>query len=317
LKYFWLTAVLFCTLISATAQTTRDATHLVPSGKGWGHVVPEARPPRIWGAPQKGAPTNGIFYHGGPVMGGTVNLYFIWYGNFLTGPTPSDSVATQDLLTTLFSTGGLGGTAYARINSTYSDRSRAVTGKFALMESANDYYSRGAKLNDAAVTAVVAQAVSNGALPKDVNGVYFVLSSSDVSETSGFCTRYCGWHSHATISGSDIKIAFVGNPDRCPNACEEQTVSPNGDSGADGMASIMAHETNEAISDPDLNAWYDTSGNENGDKCVWKWGPVTGSLGNGAYNTAVAGHHWLIQMNWENARGGGCDQKLSGKFYSQ
>jgi hypothetical protein len=30
-----------------------------------------------------------------------------------------------------------------------------------------------------------------------------------------------------------------------------------------------------------------------------------------------ARHHWLIQMNWENARGGECDQKLGGKFYGQ
>jgi hypothetical protein len=317
LRYFWLLAVLLCTIISAAAQKTRDATHLVPSGKGWGQIAPAVQPPRVWSAPQKVTPTNGIYYHGGPVMAGKVNLYFIWYGNFVNGPALSDSTQTQDLLTTLFGTGGLGGTAYARIDSTYTDKSHAVTGNFALMESANDYYSRGTTLSDAAVTAVVAQAISSRVLPKDANGLYFVLTSSDVAETSGFCTQYCGWHSHAKISGSDIKIAFVGNPDRCPSACEEQSVSPNGDSGADGMASIMAHETNEAISDPDLNAWYDTSGNENGDKCVWKWGPVTGSLGNGAYNTAVAGHHWLIQMNWENGRGGGCDKKLGGKFYSQ
>jgi len=67
----------------------------------------------------------------------------------------------------------------------------------------------------------------------------------------------------------------------------------------------------------DLNAWYDTKGEENGDKCAWKWGPVKGTLGNGAYNITVAAHNWLIQMNWENARGGGCDQKLGGSFYSQ
>jgi hypothetical protein len=286
LRYFWLTAVLLCSLISisAAAQRTREATHLVPSEKGWGHVVPAVQPPRVWGAPQKAAPTNGIYYHGGPVMAGRVNLYFIWYGNFVNGPALSDGTQTQDLLTTLFGAGGLGGTAYARINSTYTDRSHAVTGNFALAESANDYYSRGTKLSDSVVSAIMSQAINSRVLPKDANGLYFVLTSSDVSETSGFCTQYCGWHSHARISGSDIKIAFVGNPDRCPGACEEQSVSPNGNSGADGMASIMAHETNEAISDPDLNAWYDTSGNENGDKCVWKWGLVTGSLGNGAYS---------------------------------
>jgi hypothetical protein len=314
LRHSWLIALTFCAL-TATAQTARDAVHLTPTGKGWGEVTSAPRSPITTGVSK--STTNGIYYHGGPVLHGTVNLYFIWYGNFVNGPKRSDSMTTQDLLTSLFASGGLGGSSYARINSTYTDASHAVTGNFVLAEWANDYYSHGKQLNDSSVAAVVSSAISSRVLPKDTDGVYFVLTSSDVTETSGFCTQYCGWHSHASIGGSDLKIAFVGNSDQCPNACEEQAKSPNGDSGADAMASIMAHETNEAISDPDLNAWYDASGNENGDKCAWKWGPVTGTLGNGAYNMTVAAHHWLIQMNWENARGGGCDLALGGKFYSQ
>jgi len=147
--------------------------------------------------------------------------------------------------------------------------------------------------------------------------VYFVLTSSDVNETSGFCTQYCGWHTHATIAGSDIKYAFVGNSDRCSGACEMQTLSPNRDSGADGMASIMAHEAMETVTDPDLNAWYDSSGNEVGDKCAWKFGPVSGVFGEGAYNQTFGTYNWLIQMDWENSRSGGCDKTLGGKFYSQ
>ena len=58
--------------------------------------------------------------------------------------------------------------------------------------------------------------ITSNALPKDTNGIYFVLTSADVNASSGFCSQYCGWHSHGTISGSDIKYSFVGNPDRCP-----------------------------------------------------------------------------------------------------
>lgn len=250
-------------------------------------------------------------------MGGTVNLYFLWYGNFVTGPSPSDSLLTQDLLTALFGAGGLGGTAYAKIDTTYSDKTHAASGDFALKQSVNDYYSHGKTLNDAAVVAVVSNAITSNALPKDANGIYFVLASSDVNESSGFCVKYCGWHSSVKIANADIKVAFVGNPDRCPTSCLEQLTSPNNDSGADGMASVIAHETEESMNDPDLNAWYDTAGNESADKCAWKFGPVTGILGNGAYNTTVAGKNWLIQMNWENSRGGGCAQKLGGAFYSQ
>jgi len=304
--------------VSLIAQTARDATHLVPTGKGWGAESLEGRPPiRLPLASSAASTTNGIYYHGGPVMPGTVNLYFIWYGNFSNGPAPSDDNTTVGLLSSLFSVGGLGGTPYGRITSTYYDSSHTVSGHFALAASAGDAYSQGKQLSDNAVATVVANAINHKLVPRDLNGIYFVLTSSDVAETSGFCSKYCGWHSRMTLSGADIKFAFVGNPDRCPASCEEQLISPNNDSGADAMASVMAHEIDEAITDPDLNAWYDMNGNEVGDKCAWKWGPVNGILGNGAWNINAAGRNWLIQMDWENARGGGCDQALGGKFYSQ
>jgi len=305
---------------STSAQTARDAAHMVPTGKGWGAEAMRAHPPFHLPLSQPGGgagANNGILYHGGAVMPGTVNLYFIWYGNFSSGPAASDTNETVRLLTSLFSVGGLGGTPWSRINSTYYDASHPVSGNFALAASASDNYSHGKQLSDSGVAAVVAAAINQRLLPKDANGVYFVLSSSDVAETSGFCSKYCGWHSHMGLSGADIKIAFIGNPDRCPTSCEEQLISPNSDSGADSMASVMAHETQEAISDPDLNAWYDLSGNENADKCAWKWGPVTGIPGNGAWNMTAAGRNWLIQMNWENSRGGGCDLTLGGKFYGR
>src|SRR5439155_7321148 len=103
----------------------------------------------------------------------------------------------------------------------------------------------------------------------------FVLTSADVTATSGFCTQYCGWHTHGTILGSDIKYSFVGNPDRCPSACSAQATGPIGNAGADGMASIIAHELEEATTDPDLNAWYDRRGYENADKCAWTFGTTT------------------------------------------
>ncbi len=250
-------------------------------------------------------------------MPGTVNIYFIWYGNWINGSHASDSATTVNLIDTLFNPGGMGGSGYELINSTYGTAVNNVSGNFLLVGSTHNNYSKGIRLNDSAVLSIVSSAIGTGALPRDVNGLYFVLTSSDVAETSGFCTQYCGWHTRATISGADIKFAFVGNADRCPSACEAQAQSPNQDAGADGMASIMAHESEEAISDPDLNAWYDSAGNENADKCAWTFGPTTGSIGSGGYNQTFASKHWLIQMNWENARGGGCDQTKGGTFYAR
>jgi hypothetical protein len=302
-----------CT-VPLNAQVARQSSTMVPTGKGYGvPATPGSVPGTLPFAVTQG---NGINYHGGPIMPGTVHIYFIWYGNWISGPKKSDSQTTVNLLNALYAaSGGMGGSQYAKINSTYGDSTHQVTGLFSLVRSTTDNYSQTKSVSDTGIKSIVQRAISNGGLPKDTNGIYFVLTSSDVNETSGFCSRYCGWHTHGTILSSDIKYAFVGNPDRCPNSCEEQTISPNGDSGADGMASIMAHETEEAISDPKLNAWFDSSGAENADKCAWTFG-IGKNFPPGSFNQTFGSHNWLIQMNWENARGGGCDKKKGGTFFS-
>jgi hypothetical protein len=241
---------------------------------------------------------NGIVYHGGPVILGGTNVYYIWYGNW------SGNSATTIL--TDFA-GNVGGSPYFNINSTYYDGSNNhVLNAVRYSGNTVDNYSHGTSLSDSAIQAVVSDAITSGRLPKDTNGVYFVLTSADVTASSGFCTQYCGWHTRGTISGSDIKYSFVGNPDRCPSACEAQTTGPNGNAGADGMASIIAHELEEATSDPDLNAWYDRRGQENADKCAWTFG-TTYTTGNGAAaNMRLGARDYLIQRNWVNAAGGYC-----------
>jgi len=244
--------------------------------------------------PQKG---NGILYHGGPVILGTTNIYYIWYGNW------SGNSATT-ILTDLAKS--LGGSPYYNINTTYYNGSNThISNAVAYKSSTTDNYSQGKSLSDSAIESVVSSAITSGRLPKDTNAVYFVLTSSDVTASSGFCTNYCGWHTNGSISGSDIKYAFIGNPDRCPSSCEEQTTGPNGNAGADGMASIISHELEEAVTDPDLNAWYDRRGEENADKCAWTWGSTY--TANGAMaNMKLGSRDFLIQQNWVNASGGFC-----------
>ena len=292
------------------AQRVRDdapaAAHPAPDGKGGqsGQFLHEARTHGAHGG------NNGIFYHGGPVLHGSVPIYIIWYGNWTNGLNASDSSTTVNLLEAfLGATGGIGGSPYENINSTYFDNTGSVSGNLALSKAVFDSYSQGATLSDATLQAVVAAHTSaTGDLPADASGVYLVLTSSDVNESSGFCTRYCGFHTRATLNGADIKYAFIGNVDRCPSGCEAQTTTPNNDSGADGMANVIAHETEEAISDPDLNAWFDRRGEENADKCNFNFG-ATQTAGNGSqFNQVFGGREFLIQQNWENANGGGCVQ---------
>ncbi|MDB6163894.1 MAG: hypothetical protein JWL98_1326 [Xanthomonadaceae bacterium] len=276
----------------------KSKVDLKPTGKGYGVVdLLEQSKSTGHASSGKAASTNGIIYHGGPVMLGTTNVYYIWYGNW------AGNTATS-ILPTLAS--GMGGSPYFNINTTYTNGSGTkVSNAVHLAGSKNDSYSQGTALSDAQVQSVVSSAIAGG-LPKDTNAVYFVLTSADVNATSGFCTNYCGWHTHGLIGGSDIKYAFVGNPDRCPSSCAAQTTSPNGNAGADGMASIISHELEEAVTDPQLNAWYDRRGQENADKCAWTFGTEYNAAGGGKANVKLGGLDFLIQRNWVNAAGGYC-----------
>jgi hypothetical protein len=288
-----------------------DEGDLVPTGKGWGERSQHSQGKGNGNgggtgqgqgqgsASVQGA--NGISYHGGPVMVGTTNVYYIWYGNW------SGNTATA-ILTDFAS--NIGGSPYFNINTTYYNGSKTpVSGFVHHAGSTMDSYSQGTALSDAAIQAVVSSAITSGHLTKDTNGVYFVLTSADVNATSGFCTQYCGWHTHATIGGTDIKYSFVGNPDRCPSSCAAQTIGPNGNAGADGMASIIAHELEETVTDPNLNAWYDRRGYENADKCAWTFGTEYTAANGAKANMKLGTRDYLIQQNWVNASGGKCALK--------
>lgn len=240
---------------------------------------------------------NGIAPHGGPVMT-SVNIYYIWYGSW------ANNSATGILTDLAFS---LGDSLYWNINTTYYDPAGHHVGSSARFAGATtDSYSRGTSLADSDVAGVVSDAITSGRLPKDAAGVYFVLSSADVTESSGFCTKYCGWHTSTTVGGANIKYAWVGNAEsQCPSACMAQTKGPNGNAGADGMASVIAHELEEAATDPNLDAWYDSTGEENADKCAWTFGS-THTTASGALANINLGREYLIQQNWVNAGGGFC-----------
>src|SRR5436309_6630292 len=90
----------FATSFAFAAQPIapgNDDDDLVPTGKGWGERAFPA-PPRVnvqlpdqaaGNAAPGGGSNNGIYYHGGPVMLGTVNAYYIWYGNWAGNTAPT------------------------------------------------------------------------------------------------------------------------------------------------------------------------------------------------------------------------------------
>jgi len=287
---------------AAVAGTVRpsEGEQMVPTGKGFAVRVDDDAVVQLDATQAAARAAGQIIYHGGPVMtsSGGVNVYLIWYGNW-SGNTGTTIV--PDFVN------NLGGSPYFGINTTYYDAGNVhITNRVTLMGQTSDNYSQGTRLSDAKVKSVVSRAITSGALPKDTNGVYFVLTSKDVNESSGFCTQYCGWHTHGSISSSDIKYSFVGDASRCINSCAAQSTSPNGNPGVDGMISVIAHELEEAATDPDLNAWYDRQGAENADKCAWTFGTTYHTANGALANMKLGTRDFLIQQNWVNAGAGSC-----------
>src|SRR4051812_5615614 len=171
-------------LIGCTGEMPVDESEsavqgeLRPNGKGY--VTRE-----VHAAKPGGGSNNGIVYHGGPVMLNTVNIYYIWYGNW------SGNSATT-ILTNFIS--NLGGSSYEAINSTYYNGSNQhVTGQLNYAGSVTDSsYKYGSSLSDAQIQSIVADHC--GALGNcDTNAVYFVLTAGGVTGPRGLFAQYWGW----------------------------------------------------------------------------------------------------------------------------
>jgi hypothetical protein len=245
-----------------------------------------------------------INYKGGPVFEAAPTVYIVWYGNW----TKKD----QKVIDYYFA--HLGGSTQNKINTTYTDSTNKHIPNKVKHSAADDYqdnYSLGKTINDTGIQKVVANAISGGHLPDDVNGIYFVLTYKDVIDNDGFCSSFCGYHSPSTsiVNGETIKYSMVGDPDQCPNGCETSVVlgdsgSPNNDPGADGTTAIMWHEFSETVSDPQVNlrtAWAGNFCGESGDCCAWLFGTVKTDKNGHKYTNTIGTKNYVMQEMLELA----------------
>jgi hypothetical protein len=268
-----------------------------------------------------GGGNTGIFYHGGPVLNSSrstrvVAIYWsrtaaIYQGGPVPGNGASGSAAQDGSLVGLFLR-SLGGSPYFNINTTYTDGGGAVAnsveyrGYFADNVNAP---SGTTSVSDAQIQAEIAR--SFGQYPNDGHTIYVLFTEGKVNLGGGFGTQYCAYHGHFAHSSGDVLFAVQPYNYAYPSACTNGTPSPNNDPGADAEVSTLAHEIEEAATDPNLNAWYDRRGYENADKCAWTWGTTSTASNGGVYNMTLGGKNFLIQRNWINQGSGGCFKGLT------
>lgn len=121
---------------------------------------------------------------------------------------------------------------------------------------------------------------------------------------------FCGYHSSVTFQDSVGHAVFTVLPYAGVLGCEQPPSGTTHTQAEDSQNSLVAHETFEAITDPDANSWnvqtLDSSwGYEVADLCqksqLWSDGNYYGS----AQNIQLNGHLWTVPGMYSN-RNHGC-----------
>ena len=258
---------------------------------------------------------SGISYHGGTVIAGpaitkVVSIYWsagtIYAGQAAgTGSGASDPTLIGSFLR------GLGGSPYFNINTTYYN---ASSSKVLNQVNYTSFWSTGstcagpsASPTDAQMVALIQCGLNAGAIAYDPNTVYAIFTASGINLGGGFGSSYCAYHTHGSTTQGNVYYAAMPYNQQYPSGCTSNYPSPNADVAGNSEVNTLAHEIEETTTDAMGNAWYDSRGYENADKCAWTWGTVQTASNGGKYNMTFAdGKQYLVQQNWVNAGSGGC-----------
>lgn len=230
-----------------------------------------------------------LSYHNGPVMISPVTVQPIFWG-----PSWANSSFVADKAT------GIGafysqysGSSYAGIQTQYGQSNGLkVTGSTSASPAITDSATQASSTNSAVLAEVLAKVPYSSLSTNAFYPVYTDLARGSAT--------YCAWHSFASVTDGIttkvIKFGFFFNLDGDPGCTAQTSLNPYS-TGTQSLVNVSAHELAETLTDPSLNAWFDSQGNENGDKCAWKFNS------NGV--TLVPGSTtWQLQGEWNNSTSG-------------
>jgi hypothetical protein len=229
--------------------------------------------------PQAGTSAN-LLYHGGNVMTSTASATAIFWGSSWASYS-GDKITGIDAFYS-----AVGGTKYLGTTTEYTDSNGHVSNTLAYVGHEIDGAAAPRKApSTSTVLSVVATTLQANHQAPVTNGYYPVYSDQPRGHAN-----YCAWHSWGTINGVLVQFAFFFKLDGDPG-CDPGDDTSGNSQGLAALANVSGHELSEALTDPHGDGWYDSSGEENADKCAWTF---SGNLLN-------FGHHlWKIQGNWSN-----------------
>jgi hypothetical protein len=290
-----------------------------------------------------------IRYWGGGVIHeqDVASIYYSPTTIYPRGPRPgSNGKGDEDRSLVGYFLNNLGESAYWNINSTYYD----IVGREKNFVQNSMDYSRfwapnvnapnpGGVVSPDDMVYLIETAFANKTLKYDPNTLYVVFTGPGVNLGGGFSRtdlQYCAWHSGYWFEDGGPIVQFAAmpydadfnpahpsnnvNPDGTVShyICTYLTKGSNGDLGADATVSALAHEIEENATDPVsltvepyFAGWYDIYGDENGDKCAYRYGPTLAFNGLDYWNMTIGRKSFLVQQNWTNVTPQGCLTGLS------
>ncbi len=260
-----------------------------------------------------------LTYHSGGIVIPTPTVYAIFWipstgklqnGGATTLPAAYQTIETN-LLKDYFGRGlALNNTQYYQIvGSTKTYITTAGTFGGSAIDTAsypasgcNDTATPGNCVSDAQIRAEIAKVMTAKGWTGGNNKIFFLFTSSGEGScfNSSSCayTQYCGYHSFFSSGGSNV--IYGNEPYGGAKGCGGSP-SPNSNPAADSAATVLSHELTEAITDPLLNAWFDSGGNEIGDLCNFYFGYQ--GYKSGTANEFWNNHYYLLQTEYSNYLG--------------
>ena len=217
-------------------------------------------------------------FHGGAIMPTAIITPIFWGTSWAT--YTGDKITGMDLWYTGFSNSN-----YAKTSDEYTGTNGQVGPATMSHPSIVDpTQSTGGN----STSAILAEVCKNVTPDSSGNGYYPVYVDLPRGNAS-----YCAYHSVGTCGGQRVQFAFFFDLDGDPG-CDPQDTQTKHSQGLAAIANVSGHELSEARTDPaSPGAWYDSRGQENGDKCAWTFGAPLVTFSNGT--------QWKIQGEWSNA----------------
>lgn len=218
-------------------------------------------------------------WHKGQIMPTAATATIFWGTSWGNSSFVGDKISGLDLWYQ-----GAGSATYSNTVNEYTGTNGQVTSNITF---GGHYVDTTAAPSGAPSTSAILAEVCK-VIPGPVSNGYYAV----YVDTKRGNTGYCAWHSYGTCGSTPVQFAFFFNLEG-DAGCDPQDTSGLHSQGLAALANVTGHELSEARSDPRNGGWYDSRGNENGDKCAWTFGTNLLSFSNGS--------QWKVQGNWSNS----------------